>query len=90
MMDSSSVKSLKQKRARFPSSQLQSTLRIHGKPIFPPAPPANLLTTTGEASTKLHTTSDPLARLWLLLLLSVLLTAWYFTAENREESVATR
>ena len=33
----------------------------------------------GAASMKLHTTPDPLARLWLLLLLAALLVAWYFT-----------
>ena len=40
--------------------------------------------TAGEASLKLHTTSDPLARVWILVLLLVLFAAWYFTAEKRE------
>ncbi len=40
--------------------------------------------TDGKASQKLHTTADPLARLWLVLLLLALLVAWYFTAEKQE------
>ncbi len=45
--------------------------------------------TAGEASLKLHTTADPLARLWLLLLLLALLVAWYFTAGRPERGEAT-
>lgn len=44
--------------------------------------------TLGETSMRLHTISDPLARLWLLLLLLALLMAWYFTAEKHEKEVA--
>ena len=44
--------------------------------------------TAGEASLKLHTTADPLARLWLFLLLLALLVAWYFTARRPEREAA--
>jgi len=41
---------------------------------------------TNAASLELHTSPDPLARLWLLLLLLALLTAWYFTAGKERKS----
>ncbi len=41
-----------------------------------------------EASLELHTTPDPLSRLWLLLLLAALLAAWYFTERPGRSSLA--
>lgn len=37
---------------------------------------------SNSSSLELHTTPDPLARLWLLLLIPILLIAWWFTAGN--------
>ncbi|MBG7608136.1 MAG: BatA domain-containing protein [Verrucomicrobia bacterium] len=48
--------------------------------------PGEPFQTAGDASLKLHTTSDPLARLWLLLLLVALLVAWYFTAGKQQRA----
>ena len=51
--------------------------------------PGEPFETAGDASLKLHTTPDPLARLWLLLMFLALLVAWYFTAGKQErEEVA--
>ncbi len=41
--------------------------------------PAPLEPVPTQASLQLHTTPDPLSRLWLLLILAALLAAWYFT-----------
>ena len=51
--------------------------------------PGEPFETAGDATLKLHTTADPLARLWLLLLLVALLVAWYFTAGKKERELAT-
>lgn len=40
---------------------------------------------SNAGSLELHTSADPLARLWLLVLLLALLTAWWFTAEKRRK-----
>jgi Aerotolerance regulator N-terminal len=42
--------------------------------------PAELNGLANSASLELHTSPDPLARLWVLILLAVLLIAWHFTS----------
>ena len=41
------------------------------------------------ASLRSHTSSDPLARLWILLLMVALMTAWYFTTDRTRSSKNT-
>lgn len=49
------------------------------------AAPAPLEAISNSVSLKLHTAADPLARLWLLLLLLALITAWYFTNSKHRQ-----
>jgi hypothetical protein len=49
--------------------------------------PADLNALANTASLELHTDPDPLARLWLLLLLAALLVAWHYTS-SKEKAVA--
>ncbi len=41
------------------------------------------------ATLELHTTPDPFARIWVLVLLAALLIAWHFTAPKERVSIAT-
>ena len=43
---------------------------------------------SGDETIKLHTSPDPLARLWLLVLLAALVVAWFFTAGKQEAATA--
>lgn len=44
---------------------------------------------TSKSSQKIHTAADPLARLWLLILLLVLLIAWHFTSGKKRNADLT-
>jgi hypothetical protein len=44
---------------------------------------------TNIATLELHTTPDPFARIWVLVLLAALLIAWHFTAPKERAGIAT-
>jgi len=46
--------------------------------------PSELNGLTNSASLELHTAPDPLARLWILILLAAILTAWHFTSPKEK------
>ncbi len=55
---------------------------------FSACAPAEAEPFSNTSTLELHTAPDPLARLWLLLLIPVLLTAWWFTAGKANPAIA--
>jgi hypothetical protein len=52
--------------------------------------PSELAAVSNSASLQLHTAPDPLARLWILLLLAGLLVAWHFTSPKERKQLKHR
>ena len=56
---------------------------------FSDCAPSDFPEATGASTLELHTAPDPLARLWLLILLLALGSAWFYTSAKESRAVAT-